>query len=545
MTQAAWTRDFVDALVAAGVRDLAISPGSRSTPLAIAATVHPALTCHAIIDERSAAFFALGHGKRTGRPAALLCTSGTAGAHYYPAVIEASLSHAPLLVITADRPAELADCDAPQTVDQRDLYGRHVRRYFDLGIADASDDARRGMMRKAAQAVALTIGPVPGPVHVNAPARKPLEPTGPIPRPRDVSIAEVRRPIAHPDPETVAELAEALRRAERGVIVAGPASIAGAAARAPVARLVRATGFPLLAEAASQLRFGAGLGCDGFDALLRDAAFRDAHAPDLIVQLGAAPTSTGWREYAARYRDCPRWIVAPHGWNDPHNTAAIHVAADVAATAAAVADALDIERPPGAWRDAFAAWSPPDDGESRVARDAVAALPAGALLCVGNSKPIRTVDASCAGGATELAVWSQRGANGIDGLVSGAAGAAAAQDTPALLLLGDVSFAHDVGGLAAARDVAVPFAIVVVDNGGGRIFEQLPIAGLDRIDGIDFTKHWLTPPPGSVESIARAFDIPYARYQGRATIAAALERRGPSIIHAVVGGVHAVVRGQP
>jgi 2-succinyl-5-enolpyruvyl-6-hydroxy-3-cyclohexene-1-carboxylate synthase len=221
------------------------------------------------------------------------------------------------------------------------------------------------------------------------------------------------------------------------------------------------------------------------------------------------------------------------------------VAADVAATAAAVADSLDVDQPPGAWREAFAAWSPPDDGESRVARDAVAALPAGALLCVGNSKPIRTVDASCAGGATELAVWSQRGANGIDGLVSGAAGAAAAQDTPALLLLGDVSFAHDVGGLAAARDVAVPFAIVVVDNGGGRIFEQLPIAGLDRIDGIDFTKHWLTPPPGSVESIARAFDIPYARYQGRATIAAALERRGPSIVHAVVGGVHAVVRGQP
>lgn len=515
---------FACALVDAGVREVAISPGSRNTPLTAAAIAHPGLRCHAIVDERSAAFFALGQAKVTGRPSVALCTSGSAGAHYLPAMVEAAHAFAPLVVVTADRPPELQDAGAAQTIDQVKLFGGVARGYFDLGGDDGGDDALRAVERKLAQAVLRSTAPTPGPVHVNAPFRKPLEP----------SPAELARLIAAHEPrerayparlapslDAIAAVAERIARVERGVIVCGPAPIAQRDAREAVAAVAELTGYPVLAEAASQLRFGCAGALDRLDAIPAE--------PELIVQLGATPTSAAWQRLA----HVPRVVVAPHGFFDPHNRASI-VHAEVGDFASALAAVCDA-REPGAWTELWRAardrawrpWRSELDAEGRVARAVVDALPPGGLLAVGNSGPIRAVDRACPAGTKDLAVWSQRGANGIDGLISGAAGAASVWGRPAALVLGDVSFAHDVGGLAVARRVASPLAIVVIDNRGGRLFEQLPIAQVPL--GGAFHDFWITDPELDVAAACAAFGV---RCAGLDELPAALERPGATVIRA-------------
>ncbi|RMH38954.1 MAG: 2-succinyl-5-enolpyruvyl-6-hydroxy-3-cyclohexene-1-carboxylic-acid synthase [Deltaproteobacteria bacterium] len=524
IAQADMARRFVAALAAAGVRDLVVSPGSRSTPLVLAALDCGDLRCRAIIDERSAAFFALGMAKRSGRPVAALCTSGTAGAHYYPAAIEAAYSYTPLVLITADRPAELQGCGAPQTIDQIDLFHKHVRAAV---AVDPDDDAAAA---KVATAVAAARSPVPGPVHLNVRLRKPLETRAsqavvpPIPR-------TYAAPHADPPADAVRALADACA-AERGVIVAGPAPLAQRRARAAVEALACATGYPLVAEAASQLKFGVDVSIDGFPALLSAEAARERLRPELILQLGAMPVSTAWREYQTRWADVPRWVIAPWGRPDPLRTATAHVAADVGRTAAAVAEAIGCVRAPTAWATAWRAGALAPGPAADAVRTAVRALPPAGVVCAGNSLPIRWLDAACSARDTDADVWSQRGVAGIDGLISGAAGAAAAGDSPTLLLVGDVSFAHDIGGLAAARDVRTPLAIVVLDNGGGRIFDELPVAAAVAPD--DLSRWWTTPPRVDLAAAARAFGVPYAPMDD-ASLAAAFERRGPTLLHAEVG----------
>lgn len=544
-----WAVLLLSSLRDAGCGDLVVSPGSRSTPLVIAAA-RLGLPCHVLIDERAAGFFALGRGRATGRPSALVCTSGTAAAHYLPAVIEASLARVPLVVVSADRPPELHGCAAPQTIDQQHLFGRFTRGFVDLGMPEAAASALRGLRRRAAQMVALAIAPEPGPVHINAPARKPLEPTGSAEESGMAAlVAELSaEPIARavpaaagaPDP-AIEEIAGALGRARRALLVAGPAPL-GAPAR-PVAELARASGLPLLAEVTSQLRFtgdepAPGL-CDRFDLLLRAPRFAAAHRPDLIVELGAPPTSSAYAGMVAAAR-CERIVVAPHGWSDPHGSAGLIVNAPVAEVAGRLASRLAAR--PGAWTEGWLAANRRAgaaldrravSGEHAAVRAAVGALPDGALLALGNSLPVRTAEA-CAADRRRIGVLHQRGACGIDGLVAGAAGAASASGRPTALLLGDVSFAHDLGGLAAARLAGAPLAVVVIDNGGGRIFEQLPVArapgGAELLD-----RFFLTPPAIDVAAAAAAFGLPCVRSEepGRA-VAAALAGGGATVIHVPV-----------
>ena len=258
--QAEWARLLLDSFAAAGVREVVISPGSRSTPFVLAAAKHPKLHGRHIVDERSAAFFALGQGRVRGRPTLLVATSGTAGANYFPAVVEASASHVPLLVLTADRPVELAACGANQTIDQLKLYGDHARDFVDLGTPDASSRALRALRRAVAQAVFTSQYPLPGAVHLNARARKPLEPGAAESDEERVLAAAVdalierpapqpRPPVRMPAGDQIGELADACRRAERGLIVCGPAALSQAGERSLVAELGRRTGFPLLREA--------------------------------------------------------------------------------------------------------------------------------------------------------------------------------------------------------------------------------------------------------------------------------------------------------
>jgi 2-succinyl-5-enolpyruvyl-6-hydroxy-3-cyclohexene-1-carboxylate synthase len=564
--QTEWARLLIGSFADAGVRHVVLSPGSRSTPFVLAAARHPALTCYDVVDERSAAFFALGLARGTERPALLICTSGTAGANYLPAVIEARMSYVPLLVLTADRPLDLVGCGANQTIDQTKLYGDHVRRFFDLGSGDASPRSLRALRRTVAQAVAASLHPEPGAVHLNARAKKPLEPreaaTEDERRLRDEVDALLDRPIAAasaprlvPDPGVLDGLAAACREKARGLIVAGPAPLSQAGDAEAVFELAARTGFPVLADAASQLRYRGPrredvLFVDGFGFLLADAAFRERHAPELVLQIGRAPTAAGWEKYLEDNLGCEHWLIGPQGWNDPQSTATHRLAADVGAVVAGLVRRLHGRASKSSWLESFREAEERQqqridgelDGEDvlsegGVAREVVERLPKGALLVVGNSLPIREVDLYGRGGRADALVASQRGASGIDGVTSGAFGAAVAAGRPSVLLLGDVSFLHDLSGLAAARHVTVPFALVVVQNRGGRIFEMLPLAAHPEASGGVFD-HWLTPHDHDFSHAAALFGLAFVRVGTRQSLREALEKalasQGVTVVEAVV-----------
>ena len=561
----AWARLFLRAAAAAGVTDVVLSPGSRSTPLTIAAATTSELRAHVIVDERSAAFFALGQARVTGRPSLLICTSGTAGAHWLPALIEASQSFIPILAVTADRPWELQDCAAPQTIDQLKIFGDHVRHFAELGIPDPSPSALRAVPRIAAQAVARAMGPVPGPVHINARFRKPLEPVevdGPEPWQPLVDALLARGPTRVVAPAMRADEAEIVAVAtiasstDRGLIVCGPAPLASAAGRDAILDLARATGFPLLAEGPSQLRFGGDrrgvVALSAFDALLRGLATRADLAPELVIEIGAPPTSAGYARLLAEQPSLPRFVISPHGWSDPAGTATALVMADPAEAAERISAHVRARRgasspPRSAWaeqlgaadRSAVAladralAGEPLSEGS--IVQALVASCPEGAILAIGNSTPVRDLDAYCPASGHSLRVLHQRGASGIDGLVSGAAGARSVSAAPVALLLGDLSLLHDLTGLALLRRASAPFVAVVVQNGGGRIFDHLPIA--ESWDPATFERYFATPEPVRFDHAAAAFGVSYARAATRAELATALTTAwsapGSTLIEAV------------
>lgn len=553
-----WSRLLLGSLARSGVRDVIVSPGSRSTPFAYAALTTPGLTCHSILDERSAGFFALGQARVTGRPSLLLCTSGSAAAQYFPAVVEAAASFTPLLVLTADRPFELQDCGAPQTMDQLKLFGGFVRHFFELGHPDDDAGALDALERIAAQAVARALAPVPGPVHINARAKKPLEPVLPETDAERAAFAAVDARLARPAPRIAAAetrpspaalgaIAEACRGTERGLLVCGPIAPTRFDDAGALLALSAATGFPVCAEATSQLRFwqrgGASDVIGALDAIARSRAVA-RFEPELVLQFGAPPTSSGFTRLGGA-----RAVIAAHGHLDPDSRARWIVAADPFAFAQALARELGEQRPPEetafarAWRQANAryfelvrALDPTEAlDEATAVRCAVDALPDGGWLGLGNSLPVRDVDAFVAPTPKSLRVWSQRGLNGIDGLVSGAIGAAQAARVPSLLLVGDVSFLHDVGGLAAAASVDTPLVVLVLDNGGGRIFTGLPVAKvLERHP--DLERFWLTPPAVNLEHAAALYRLPYHHAPDARALSDALTRAlthpGVSVVHA-------------
>ena len=567
----AWSRLFARALRDAGIAHAVISPGSRSTPLALAlARELPHTVLH---DERAAAFFALGQARASGRPSVVLATSGTAPGHWLPAAMEAREAGIPLLLLSADRPWEVQEAQASQTVDQPHLFGRHARAFFDLGLPDAQPAALRAVPRIAAQAVLATRHPLAGAVHVNARFRKPLEPqpgAGGEPwRPLVDRLAQAGAPrllppAAVPSPEAVALLDERVRAAPRGVIVAGPLPAPDAPAlRAAVARFVAASGYPLLAEATSQLRFGLGqpalVSCVGaFDALLRSPAVCDALAPDLAIEIGAPAVSAQWLAHIGRAAAPERIVLPGERPADPAGGAAAMLLGPVAALLDAAAARLEAE-PAGSpfSRSAFAeAWIAADAAawearrpareddtgplhEHQVAPLLRAALPAGAVLMVGNSNPVRDLDHDLPPDATPLAVLHQRGAAGIDGLVAGAAGARSVLDAPLALLIGDVSLLHDAGGLAAAAAVRGPLAIVAVNNDGGRIFERLPL-GRDPALAAERDELFVAGHGRGFDGLAATYGLGYARVETpaalRAALAEALSARRPVLIEARVAG---------
>ena len=479
--QATFAATLVDEWVRGGVRHAVVSPGSRSTPLALALAADERITLHVHLDERSAAFLALGIGLASAVPAVLLCTSGTAAANLHPAVVEAHQARVPLLVCTADRPPELQGFGAPQTIDQVKLYGGAVRWYAEPG---AADPASAGTWRSlASRALLEAVGSPPGPVHLNLAFRDPLVAApGPLPEGRaDGHPWHATPAAAPPGPAAVASLAGLLRG--RGVIVAGGGSGSDPGA---VAVLARTLGWPVLADPKSGCRTVGATTVAAADALLRSERFAADHRPDVVLRLGAPPASKVVGEWL-RTSGARHLIVERHGsWVDPDRTGELLVTGDPGGWAAGLAAALegtpqaDGGRRLRSWAAAEASAQAAFDrvlaggatSDPLVARAVAAALPTGATLVVSSSMPVRDLEWYAAP-RPDLRVLANRGANGIDGVTSTAVGVAATGGRTAVLI-GDLAFLHDANGLLGLASRGLDLTIVVVDNRGGAIFSFLP-----------------------------------------------------------------------
>lgn len=511
----AWSDRFVAALHAAGVRDVVISPGSRSGPLALAFD-RSSVATHVSLDERSAGYFALGLAKASRRPAALVCTSGTAAANYFPALVEARYGRVPLIVATADRPPELRDTGAPQTIDQIKLFGDMVRWFVEVGTPDASAPMLEYAASLGTRAAAEAWRDPAGPVHLNFSFREPLlpDPEAVPPFPPPGHGVEPARDSVAPARDSIRRLAGALRPKRRGLIVCGPDDPTPEFAPA-VTRLARLTGYPVLADAASQVRFGAearGMVIGSYDAFLRSPRFAERNQAEVILQFGAALTSKAYHLYASWHPAALHVIVdRAGGWRTPGRSACEVVCADPAAVAHALCEALaDSADPLPSWSGAFERAErtaravierrlarSEEMNEARLLPQLLDALPDDSILYIGNSMAIRDLDAFAPTRERPIRVLANRGANGIDGVLSSALGASAASERPLLAVLGDLSFHHDWTALHMTRDPRVRATIVVVQNDGGAIFSFLPVARHAAFERYFGTPHGLDFAPAA------------------------------------------------
>ncbi len=531
-------RAFVDELVRCGLRDACTSPGSRSTPLVLTFAREPRLRATSHIDERCAGFFALGLAKATGVPPALACTSGTAAANYAPAVIEAHEAAVPLLILTADRPPELRDVGAGQTIDQVKLYGSAAKWYFEVDDHPASAARIRWLRQLACRAFWTAVEGRPGPVHINFSLREPLLPDGEDGVP-DVEIAPGRaggrpwvtrpRTLHEAAPSLMDGLEDELRERPRVLIVAGR-SERDPRLGAALAAFAEKAGAPLLADPLSGARRGAAA-IAHYDALLRNEEWARAHQPELVLRVGDLPTSKPLRAWLAGL-DALQVSFDPDGaWQDPAGAVGTIVGADPRTTLEKLAKTLPRKAKTAAWLDRWREGDraaakaiadvvgPTGLTEPRVAAELGSLLPPEATLVVASSMPIRDVETFFPTRETPFRVLSNRGANGIDGTVSTAFGVSAAARQPVVLLIGDVALAHDIGGLLAASRLGLKLVIVLVDNDGGGIFGFLPASR----EGADYVEHIATPHGLDFKHAATLYGLGWERAADVPSLRIALE----------------------
>jgi 2-succinyl-5-enolpyruvyl-6-hydroxy-3-cyclohexene-1-carboxylate synthase len=560
-------RAFVDELARCGLRDACTSPGSRCAPLVLTLANEPRLQCWSHIDERCAGFFALGLAKASGRPVAVACTSGTAAAELLPAVVEARGAGVPLLILTADRPPELRENGAGQTIDQIKLYGGAAKWFFEVGVHDleampAGESMRTGeavigeagevrlrwMRTLACRAYERALEGRPGAVHLNFALREPLVSGEEAPLPADGTgrpggTPYLRRPAARLHaPDATAELKTLLAGHTRGVVVAGRREHATPAGRA-AAEFCAAAGWPLLADPLSGARRGEAAVAH-YDALLREEAFAARTRPDVVVRVGALPVSKPLRQWLAGLGDVPQVLLDPEGdHQDPDSVLAVSLPVDPAQAFAELAGGSAGAGGPAS-PDWLEGWRSADEraaeailgvigaaglSEPTVAAELGVLLPEEATLFVASSMPVRDIESFWPVREDPPRVLCNRGANGIDGTVSSAFGAAAEGRGPTVLLIGDVALAYDIGGLIAVRRLDLDLTIVLVNNGGGGIFDFLPVAGAPMAregDGEEdvYTRHIATPTGLDFAAAARLYGLEHEAVADVVAFRAALER---------------------
>jgi 2-succinyl-5-enolpyruvyl-6-hydroxy-3-cyclohexene-1-carboxylate synthase len=521
-TNTLWASVLTETLVRLGLKLAVVSPGSRSTPLTVALALHPDLEVIPVLDERSAGFLALGAAKRAGQPVVLVCTSGTAGANYYPAVIEAHESGVPLLLLTADRPPELRDCASGQTIDQQKLFGDFPNWYMELATPQADMGQLRYLRQTLVQAWQRSLHPDPGPVHLNCPFRDPLAPTP------DATTTHLKDQITHqfftflsPSPPSSPPPSlppPSLLPPPSSLLLIGPTHPPNAAEFcAAIATLSQKLHWPVLAEGLSPVRNFASLNphlITTYDAILRQSTWAEALVPDQVIQIGPLPTSKVLRQWLER-TDPLRWVVGAPGRNlDPLHGRTLPLNMDVVTLAHQVERSLPASDYLQRWltleqktrQRLDAAFSSMDDlFEGKLPWQLAHTLPPGTPLMIANSMPVRDLEWFWPPSDRQIQPYFNRGANGIDGTLSTALGIAHGNQ-PAVLLTGDLAFLHDTNGLLSVPHLRGHLTILVVNNNGGGIFEMLPIAQFEP----PFETYFATPQTVDLPKLCAAYGVDYS-----------------------------------
>jgi 2-succinyl-5-enolpyruvyl-6-hydroxy-3-cyclohexene-1-carboxylate synthase len=530
-----WATILADELARCGVRHAVIAPGSRSTPLAVAFSRDERFTIHSIIDERAAAFFTLGIGKASGMPAVVVCTSGTAAANFFPAIIEASMSNVPMIVMTADRPHELRDSGANQTIDQVKLYGGYVRWFVDVAPphANPEDKTLRYLRTTMDRAVAYSQGTNGGPVHLNVPFEKPLEPVivegdttkvmseGLGRRGHSNPLTYISKPILDTDDDTYEWLIRTIGNSTKGLIICGPNSFVS---RKNIEQFALLTGFPILADGASGLRLyflpsDTDYLIGGYETFLRNDCAKCIQ-PDLIICLGESPTGSALLSFLSALPSAPRILITESGqWKDEFHLLSDVIHADPTLVIEHVCYALTTNSQrkvnptwqEGIWNLERITWEITEEFlqheacEGNVLTDIVSLLSPNSSLIVASSNPIRHLDQFVQPQAKDIFVFANRGVSGIDGTVATALGVGKVHFSPPVLVIGDLALYHDLNSLHLIRRLNIPLVIVCINNDGGGIFHRLPIANYDP----PFRNLFVTPHGLTFEHAAKMFDIPY------------------------------------
>lgn len=542
-----YVANFVDALAHSGLEHVVISPGSRSTPLAMMFCEHASIQEWIVVDERSAAYFALGIAKRTKKPVALLCTSGTAAANYYPAIIEAHYNRVPLIILTADRPHELRDVGAPQAIDQIKMYGDHVKWFQEMPLPEMNGEMLQYVRTVANRAIQISNNDHPGPVQLNFPFREPLIPDfsleniwGEKVDIEPFEVAEGKRQLSKEKRE---ELYTQLKNATKGLIVCGPQEnpyLAGA-----IARLSEAWEIPVLADPLSQLRGGKHSKAyiiENYDAMFRSEEIRKRLKPDFILRFGAMPISKAYSFYAQEHADSLHFVVdSSFSYRQPTKQRTLFLYDDPILL---IEEWLKISADKQIDRNWFNEWkiyneytakliqqtktNPLTEGEA--VRTLVEVLPDSSILYVGNSMAVRDLDTFFLRTDKQIHLLANRGASGIEGLISSALGASISTERNVTLILGDLSFYHDLNGLHIAKHYDIDLTILLINNNGGGIFSFLPQAKEKK----HFEKLFGTPLDLDFQPIVKAYGGTYKRVREADELRQALkksyETKGLSVV---------------
>ncbi|MFM8942887.1 MAG: 2-succinyl-5-enolpyruvyl-6-hydroxy-3-cyclohexene-1-carboxylic-acid synthase [Acidimicrobiaceae bacterium] len=538
-TTATFCATLVDEWLHCGVRHAVVSPGSRSTPIALEIANRHEIEMHIFHDERSAAFTALGIAKASGVPAILVCSSGTAAVEFHPAIVEAHHSEVPILICTADRPAELQGVGAPQTIDQQNLYGVSVRKFVN---AEVADDSESHTWRQIARDLfATSLGKVRGPVHLNLRFREPLMGVATSLPPRHESSATIAEKVVSPSARSIRKLKKALN-AKNGVIIAGPENYRVES----ILRLAEILSWPVLADPRSGARVPSKFVVAAADSILRDEDFAKKLQPQVVLRFGTLPASKVVNSWLASSGAKQIVITTTPTLVDPDRLCTLHIVGEIDELCAELVSARSNEQSKlddFSWLDLWgtaensaqrsintALADEPGLSEPGVARALYGLLPEASNLVVSNSMPIRDVEWFAAS-RTGLRVYSNRGANGIDGVVSTAVGIALATRQPTTLLIGDIALLHDVNGLISLATRNIDLRIVVIDNDGGGIFSFLPQA--QALEATKFEKIFGTPHGVNLKLLAHAHQIDTHEIANLSDFAEVLSQRGPWLARVV------------